>query len=54
MGRDGDLSLMDDAGCLRHDIRVDDVEMRKNIADKLAKQDDKDVMVSSHSLLRFF
>lgn len=46
MGRDGILALMDDGGYVRHDISVDDVDMRKNIADKLAKQEDQDVMVT--------
>ncbi|XP_060589896.1 eukaryotic translation initiation factor 5A-like [Ruditapes philippinarum] len=46
MGRDGILALMDDGGYVRHDISVDDVDIRKNIADKLAKQEDQDVMVT--------
>ncbi|XP_045162328.2 eukaryotic translation initiation factor 5A-1-like [Mercenaria mercenaria] len=46
MGREGVLALMDDAGFVRHDIQATDDDMKKNIADKLAKQDDQDVLVT--------
>lgn len=46
MGQTGYLSLMDDAGYLRSDLRLQDNDLRAKLAEKLAKQDDDDIVVS--------
>ena len=48
MNPQGYMALMDDAGRTRHDVKIadNDEAMRKNIQDKLDKNDDKDVMVT--------
>lgn len=48
MGHEGSLALMDDAGLVRHDLDVADDDMKKNIHEKLAKQDDQNVMVTKY------